>query len=168
MAIGRKPVSPRRRAASIFYSSEAEATAIAEAAYWRLHFFSRSPGFLPPVTTIEHSRFSVAVDARKALNLSTPPFADEQPRWTNPDDYTACQALASEARVAGTQLIRTISVRDPAGYDIVIFDPVAFAKRAPRHGKTWHLRYDNERRVALAALPHDERFEFTRAQFGLA
>ena len=28
--------------------------------------------------------------------------------------------------------------------------PAAFAKQAPRHGKTWHLRYEDERLMALA------------------
>src|SRR5690606_14045176 len=45
----------------IFYASEAEHTAIAEAAYWRLRFFSRSPGLSPPQTTSEHTSFSVKV-----------------------------------------------------------------------------------------------------------
>ncbi|MFM2022525.1 MAG: hypothetical protein RJB02_2233, partial [Pseudomonadota bacterium] len=35
----------------IFYASEAEATAIAETAYWRLRFFLRSPGFEPSSAT---------------------------------------------------------------------------------------------------------------------
>jgi hypothetical protein len=168
---GHKQTSRFRRAderPGIFYSSETEATALAEAAYWRLRFFSRSPGFAPPSTTIEHSSFWVAVDGQKALDLSEPPFADEQAKWTDSDDYAACQALATEARSARTQLLRTISVRDPAGYNIVIFDPAAFAERAPHHGKTWHLRYENERLVALAAFPHDDRQEYTQAQFGLA
>lgn len=152
----------------IFYSSEAETTAIAEAAYWRLRFFSRSPAFRPPATTIEHSSFSVAVDGANALDLSLPPFVARQADWTDPEDYTACQALAAEARAARTQLLRTNSVRDAGGHNIVIFDPAAFAARTPRHGKTWHLRYENGRLIALAALPHVGRLEFTQAGFGLA
>ncbi len=151
----------------IFYSSETEATALAEAAYWRLRFFARSPGFKPPSTTIEHSSFWVAVDAERALDLSHPPFDAEEARWTDPDDYTACQSLAAEARAAGTQLLRTVSVRHASGFNVVIFDPEAFAERVPHHGKTWHLRYENERLVALAAVPHDDRYEFTQAQFGV-
>lgn len=151
----------------IFYASESEATAIAEAAYWRLRFFSRSPGFTPPSTTIEHSSFRVAVDGERALDLSKPPFAAEQAHWTDPEDYLACQALATEARAAGTHLLRTISVRDPEGHNVVIFDPAAFAEHAPHHGKTWHLRYQSGRLIALAAVPYDDRHEFTKTQFGL-
>jgi hypothetical protein len=167
---GHKQASRFRRAderPGIFYSSETEATAIAEAAYWRLRFFSRSPGFAPPSTTIEHSSFSVAVDAERTLDLTEPPFAVERGKWTDHDNYEACQALATEARSAETQLLRTSSVRDPAGINVVVFDPAAFAERLPRHGKTWHLRYENERLIALAAVPHSDRLEFTSAQFGL-
>lgn len=168
---GHKLASRFRRAderPGIFYSSETEATALAEAAYWRLRFFSRSPGFAPPSTTIEHSSFWIAVDGQRALDLSEPPFAAEQAEWTDPDDYTASQALATAARSAGTQLLRTVSVRDPAGHNIVIFDPAVFAERSPHHGKTWHLRYELGRLVALAAFPHEDRKEFSRGQFGLA
>ena len=167
---GHKQASRFRRAderPGIFYSSEAETTAIAEAAYWRLRFFSRSPAFRPPATTIEHSSFSVVVASERALDLTLPPFGQDRARWTDPADYTACQALAAEARAAGTQLLRTISARDPAGHNIVIFDPAVFAARAPRHGKTWHLRYENGRLIALAAFPHAERIEFTQGGFGL-
>jgi hypothetical protein len=52
----------------IFYASERERKAIAETAYWRLRFFSRSPGFTPPSTTSEHTSFSVKVGTEKALD----------------------------------------------------------------------------------------------------
>ena len=168
---GHKQASRFRRAderPGIFYSSESETTAIAEAAYWRLRFFSRSPAFAPPSTTIEHSSFSVRVDSKMALDLSEPPLATDLADWTDPEDYTACQTFAAAARSAETQLLRTVSVRDPDGYNVVIFDPAVFADRAPRHGKTWHLRLEYERLIALAAVPHEDRLEFTRAQFGLA
>ena len=168
---GHKQASRFRRAGErpgIFYSSESEATAIAEAAYWRLRFFSRSPALKPPSATIEHSSFSVRVDSPKAIDLSEPPFVAELAKWTDPNDYAACQDFAAEARSAKTQLLRTVSARDPAGYNVVIFDAAVFAGRSPRHGKTWHLRFENERLTALAAVPHDDRLEFTSAQFGLA
>jgi hypothetical protein len=153
----------------VFYASEAEATALAEAAYWRLRFFARSPGFGPPQTTVEHSSFSAKVASAHALDLTMPPFAAETAAWRDPDDYAACQALAAQAREAGTALIRTISARDPAQRcNLVVLDPAAFAERAPRPGKTWHLRFEDGRLTALAAFPSDERFVFTAESFGLA
>ena len=152
----------------IFYASEAEATAIAETAFWRLRFFARSPGFVPPTTTSEHSSFSVRVASDHALDLTLAPFAADERRWTDPTDYAACQALADAARVAGTQLIRSNSARDPAsGCNVVVLDPAAFAERRPRPGRTWHLRYEAGQLVALAAFPSRDRFAFTPEQFGL-
>jgi hypothetical protein len=91
----------------IFYASEAENTAIAETAYWRLKFFTRSPGFVPPSTTSEHSSFSVRLSSKSAIDLTLPPFDADQARWIDPVDYSACQQLAAAAREAQTALIRT-------------------------------------------------------------
>lgn len=168
---GHQRASRFRRAGErpgIFYASETEATAITEAAYWRLRFFARSPGFTPPTTTIEHSSFRVGVAAQRALDLSAPPFAAQRAVWTDPDDYEPCQDLAAAARAARTQLLRTVSARDPGGINIVILDPASFSERTPRHGKTWHLRSENGRLLALAAHPHADRLEFTPQAFGLA
>lgn len=152
----------------IFYASEAEATAIAETAYWRLKFFSRSPGFVPPTTTSEHSSFSVLVASQGALDLTVPPFESHEADWIDPADYSACQDFASVAREAAAVLIRTLSARDPdRRCNVVLLDPAAFAERRPKSERTWHLRFENDRLVALAAFPARNRYEFTAAGFGL-
>jgi RES domain len=168
---GHQQASRFRRATErpgIFYASETEATAITEAAYWRLKFFSRSPGFIAPSTTTEHTSFSVKVASDHALDLTRPPFASDLQNWIKPDDYTACQQIAGEARLAGVELIRTISARDAHHRcNIVILSPAAFVERKPGRSKTWHLRFESGRLVAFAAFPSNERFEFTAAGFGL-
>jgi hypothetical protein len=152
----------------IFYASERESTAIAETAYWRLRFFSRSPGFTPPSTTSEHTSFSVKVSTERALDLTAEPFAALAELWTDPGDYTASQDLAGAAREAGTEAIRTISVRDPEqGCNVVVLDPAALAERTPRRGKTWHLRFEAGQLVALAAFPSTEQFVFSASGFGI-
>ena len=153
----------------IFYASQAEAAALAEAAYWRLRFFTRSPGFAPPTATTEHTSFCVRVASDHALDLTQPPFAAEQARWTNPNDYSACQDLACAARQAGGEIIRTISVRDSEHRcNIVVLDPAAFAETGLRSVKTWHLRFEDGRLIALAAFPASGRLVFTAEAFGLA
>jgi hypothetical protein len=168
---GHKQASRFRQAherPGIFYSAETEATAIAEAAYWRLRFYSRSPGFAPPASTIEHTSYYVKVACDRALDLTTEPFAAQEANWTDPVDYSACQELASAGREARTDLIRTISVRDPErGCNVVILEPSAFAERSPHIKQTWHFRYQDDRLMALSAFPSREHFEFTSAGFGL-
>jgi hypothetical protein len=152
----------------VFYASERESTAIAETAYWRLRYFSRSPGFTPPSTTSEHTSFSVKVSTERGLDLTAEPFAASAELWTDPEDYTACQDLAGTAREAGTQVIRTISVRDQErSCNVVVLDPAAFAERSPRRGKTWHLRFEAGQLVALAAFPSNEQFVFSAGGLGI-
>lgn len=168
---GNKHASRFRKAderPGIFYSAETEATAIAEAAYWRLRFFSRSPGFEPPGTTSEHTSFRASVATERALDLTLPPFDRKEEQWTDPSDYTACQELATVARQAATELIRTRSARDVlGGCNVVILEPAAFAERSPKLGQTWHFRFQDGRLLALAALPSKDRFEFTAIGFNL-
>jgi hypothetical protein len=152
----------------IFYASERESTSIAETAYWRLRFFARSPGFIPPATTTEYTSFSVGVSSLRTIDLTCAPFAASERSWTDPDDYTACQDLAAAARKADTQVIRALSARDAArGCNVVVLDPVAFTEHRPRLGQTWHLRYEEGQLAALAAFPSDERFVFSAGEFGI-
>lgn len=152
----------------IFYSSESEATAIAEAAYWKLRFFSRSPGFEPPNTTSEHTSFRVSVATERTIDLTLAPFDQRASDWIDPSDYTACQELAATAREARTEIIRTQSARDPMeGCNIIVLEPVAFSRRSPKLGKTWHFRFQEGRLLALAALPSRERLEFSANGFGI-
>ena len=168
---GHKIASRFRRAderPGIFYASEAEATAIAETAYWSLRFVSRSPGFAPPTTTVEYTSFHARVATDRALDLTLPPFAERETDWTALDDYTACQALATEARGANTALIRTLSARaDGRRCNVVVFEPQAFNDAVPVIHKTWHFRHQDGRLSVLGAFPSTERHEFSAVQFGL-
>jgi hypothetical protein len=152
----------------VFYASEAERTAIAETAYWRLRFYLRSPGFVPPSTTTEHTSFTIPIATDRALDLTREPFAAQEADWTHPDDYRACQDLAAGAREAGLALIRTISARDPArGCNAVVLDPAAFSAVRPTIRRTWHLRFESGRLSALAAFPAEDRHVFAAEDFGL-
>lgn len=152
----------------IFYASEHLRTAVAETAYWRLHFFSRSPGFTPPTSVVEHSAFSIGVKTKRAIDLMAAPLVRHAAVWTDPDDYIACQAFAAHARAIDTQAIRYESVRDPdKGANIALFDPLAFAAKAPNISQTWHFRFERGELTAFAALPSDERYSFAFEQFGL-
>ena len=168
---GHSKASRFRRAGErpgIFYSAEHVATAVAETAYWRLLFFSRSPGFVPPTSVVEHSAFTVPVAIDRALDLTIVPFSNEATRWTDPDDYTACQNFAANARRIDAQAIRYVSVRDPQHRaNLALLDPAAFTASAPTIEQTWHFRYEAGPITAFAAFPSSERFAFTFEMLGL-
>jgi hypothetical protein len=152
----------------IFYASETIGAAVAETAYWRMLFFSRSPGASLPTTTTEYTSFSAAVQAERALDLTRPPFDAAEPLWTA-DDYGPCQRLAAAARLIGTQAIRYRSARDPdRGANVALLDPGAFGGDGPRIEGSWHLRFVGARLTALAAFPSLQRFSFDFASFGLS
>lgn len=157
-----------RERPGIFYASEAIATAVAETAYWRLLFFSRSPGFAPPSNTVEHSAFTVPLKVTRALDLTAKPFAAQTATWMHPSDYSACQDFAGHARRIDAQLIRYASVRDPDhGANLALLDPAGFAKATPTIEQTWHFRFEAGRMTAYAAMPSDQRYSFSLDQFNI-
>lgn len=151
----------------IFYASEAETTAIAETAYWRLRFIARSPGFVPGSRTSEHLSFSVPVAVARAIDLTRAPFDARLSHWIDPLDYAACQELAAAAREADAQAIRSRSARHPGGINLALLDPAGFARKQPEHGRNWHLRLEQGQLTAFAAFPGDTVLRFSPEQFGL-
>ncbi len=151
----------------VFYASEHIATALAETAWSRLYFLSRSPGLAPPRATIEHTSFTVTIDAERSLDLTAAPLDGAASLWKSPNDYTACQSFAADARAIHTQAIRYASVRDALHRpNIALFDPAAF-RGAPKIARTWHFRIEQNEVTAFAAFPSQQRFQFKASEFGL-
>lgn len=152
----------------IFYGSESIATSVAEAAYWRLLFLSRSPGIRLPNGTSEHSAFTIPVRLKRLIDLTRLPYRRAALIWTDPSNYGPCQDLAGEARRIDTQAIRYTSARDPArGFNLALLDPAAFSASAPTMEQSWHFRFERGFLTAFAAFPSNERYGFSFGQFGL-
>jgi len=152
----------------IFYASEKCRTAVAETAYWRLLFFSRSPGMALPAGTMEHSAFTIPIRVDRLLDLTAQPYSTAASIWSHPTDYGPCQRFADAARAIGGQALRYWSARDPVrGANIALFDPAGFAASAPRIRQSWHFRFDRGVLTAFAAFPSRDRFSFTFADFDL-
>lgn len=157
-----------RERPGIFYGSEAERTAVAEAAYWYMRFFAAAPGATLPSATQERLAYSVPVKVDRALDLTGPPLASGRASWVRSEEYEPCQRFAQQARAIGAQLIRYESVRDPpAGRNAALFDPTAFQKPVPKAEGSWHFRFAGPKLTAFAAAPADKRHDFTFEQFGL-
>lgn len=152
----------------IFYASESEATAVAEAAYYAMRFFSAAPGAELPRTTIERFGFSIPITVNRALDLTAPPLNRGRASWTRDQDYGPCQRFAAAARAIDAQLIRYESVRDPeGGANVALLDPGAFQRPVPYPERSWHFRFRDKKLTAFAAGESRERFDFTFAQVGL-
>lgn len=149
----------------VFYASVQVATAVAEMSFARLRFFAESPATPWPVNASEHTAFSVRFRTSAAIDLSAPAFETDAKRWTDPADYTACQALADAARLSGVGVIRYRSARDPrGGRNIALLTCAAFSSRAPLERQTWRLHLDSSGVRALCDFPQ-QRLAFDRAAF---
>ncbi len=143
----------------VFYGADEVRTACAELGYWRWRHLLDSPA-LAAMPTKPQTVFEVRIDAAE-VDLREPPLARDRERWTDPDDYAACQQFGRIAREAGVGVIRYESVRDPrhAGCGAVLA-PAAFAKPAPVAQQTWLLSVTRERVVwqrtqVLSAEAHE-------------
>lgn len=144
----------------VFYAADAIRTACAELGYWRWRHLLDSPA-LASMPAKPQTVFRAKV-AAAAVDLRVPPFVADRKRWTDPDDYAACQAFARVARESGVQAIRYESVRDPehAGC-CALLSPEAFASRRHADPQTWWLSVFRDRVVwQRSGSPSSESFEF--------
>lgn len=113
---------------------------LAEFSHWRRHFIEASPGTPLPGTHEALTVFAVDYQAQLRLDLTRPPLDADRTLWVHPDDYSATQALAEEARRGGVDVIRYESVRDPEqGANLALLGPGAFNVRTPMAQQTWYL-----------------------------
>lgn len=153
------------RTLGVFYAAENIETAVAELAFYRLLFFAESPRTEFPAGAADYTAFSVALEADRMLDLTTPPLSGDEARWSDLVDYIACQALADAARGAEVGLLRYQSVRDPeSGANLAVLNCRAFARPAPLSRQTWKIRTGTDRVQALCDFPVAS-IEFVVAEF---
>lgn len=130
----------------VWYGAERERTALAEKAYWTLHFFRDSPDTPPPKGPIPQTSFFVALRTAKAVDVTLETIGNEAQRFMSPADYAETQTLAGRCRDENAELIRYSSVRDPAhGPALAVLDPTAFARRRPNPNyRTWDFLVDTD------------------------
>jgi hypothetical protein len=151
----------------VFYASETARTAIAEMSFHRLLFYADAPGTPWPRDAGEYTAFSVSYASRATLDLTAPPLSRDRASWTHPTDYDPCQALADAARVAGLDVLRYESVRDPdpvGGVNLALLACRVFAARRPRTRQTWRLYLSASGVRALCDAPRDQ-LAFDREAF---
>lgn len=158
------------RTPGVYYAAETAATALAEMAFYRLLFFAESPATPWPSNAAEYTAFSAAVSTARLLDLTCEPLSQDGALWSDPTDYTPCQAFADAARAAEADAIRYRSVRDPArGANLAILACRAFAgpaagDRQILERQTWAIRLSPTGVQALCEFPR-QRLEFRRDAF---
>jgi hypothetical protein len=139
-----------------FYASRTPKTAVIEMAFHRLLFFADSPETPWPDNPGEYTAFSVRYRTAAGLDLTSAPFERQRSVWAHVTDYSACQALADSARVAGVEVLRYPSARDlgpSGGTNVAILVCRGFASRAPVERQTWRIHVGAAGLRAICAFP---------------
>jgi hypothetical protein len=147
------PHPSRFRAAGalgVWYGAESVETACTELAYWRWRFLMDSEGLRTSELIAEFSLFRAKVNG-KAVDLSVEPWDARRSDWTS-DDYSACLAIASEARRREVQWVRYWSARDVAGHCGAVLDPGSLKAVELNKQQTWVCKVS-----ATAALMRHEQ-----------
>ena len=147
----------------VFYASMQSQTAVAEMAFWRLLFYAESPDTPWPANPGEYTAFSVRFSTGKGLDLTRPPLNRDAEKWTDPTDYSHCQALADTARSAQVQMLRYQSARAP-GLNVALLTCAAFASREPNDLHRWRIQVGASGVRAIREFG-DERIAFDRETF---
>jgi RES domain len=146
----------------VFYGADALRTACAELGYWRWRFLMDSPA-LHRLAALPHTLFQVGV-AGQCIDLTHGAFAADAAQWTAPEDYAACQHLASLARDVQVDVIRYRSVRDPERGMCGAVLTLAALAREPLVEQTWRLSVTRERiQWQRDSALHAQSFEFAAA-----
>lgn len=138
----------------VWYGAEAPETAAAEMVFYRFLFYAESPETPFPDDAAEYTAFSADLATPVALDLTAGGLVADRVAWTGLTDYAACQALADGARGIGTEIIRYVSVRDPArGANLAVLSCRAFATPQPVDRQTWRIRIGPTGAQALREHP---------------
>lgn len=124
---------------SLFYAAQELSVALAETAYYRFVFWL---GMVDPPPsgsfTTEHMAFGASYETGMGMRLHAPPFDRFASELTNPEDYSATQALGSQMRNSGVQAFEYRSARDPGqGLNVALYSACAFASRGPEWQQAW-------------------------------
>jgi len=149
----------------ILYGAGELPVAFAEVAYYRLLFLEGTAADLG-LLTVDLTAFSFGIAAKRAVDLTRPPFAAHQAEISSKTTYDAPQRLGAEMRESGVACCLYVSARAQSGVCIAVFDDV-FKPRKPFGEERWTCAATRERvEFSSGGLLRDPvRHAFEREQF---
>ena len=120
----------------LFYGSLSLSTLLAEAAFYRFHFWYAmvTPPEKPFIT--RHTIFEASYRTDHGLQLQHPPFDRYRDTLTHPSSYGTTQRLGAAIRAQGIEAFEYRSAR-AEGLNAALFTPGALASRKPRSQEAW-------------------------------
>lgn len=135
----RSPIASRFRRPQdpgVWYGAEDLKTACAEVAYWKWRFLMDSEALAGQALQTEHTFFEAGVRGR-CIDLTASPWKASAKAWRQKSAFSACQALAAEARERSLAWIRYSAVRATDGVCGAVLTPAALSVREPLEQQTW-------------------------------
>lgn len=152
---------------SLFYGSKAQATVLAESAYYRFVFWHDMKLSPPEPMEARHTLFVAAYRSERGVDLSLPPFDEHRAQLRHPSDYRFTQALGAHLRELRVGCFLYPSARDPqAGNNIAVFDPEVLMGEGPLQSEPWSSRSDG-RTVVFYSMREQKKIGFEIGQFCL-
>lgn len=149
----------------VFYAGAHPETAMAELAFHRLLFFADSPQTPFPRNPGEYTVFAADYATKRALDLTRAPLDKDCAKWMHPQNYSACQMLADEARAARVDTLLYASVRDPQHrLNVALLTGRAFAKPKETERQSWRLHFAAQGVRAICEAPK-QTLDFEREVF---
>jgi hypothetical protein len=155
-----------RQERGILYGARELPVAFAEVAYYRLLFLEGTAADLGAVT-VDLTAFSFGLSARRAIDLTRPPFAGFEKQISSKISYSAPQRLGAEMRQDGVECCIYTSARAAGrGVCIAVFENV-FHPRRPTGEERWTCTASRERVEFTSAslLRETVRHAYEREQF---
>jgi len=153
----RRPHDP-----GVWYGAEDLKTACAEVAYWKWRFLMDSEALAGQALHTEHSFFEAGVRGRCA-DLTASPWKASAKAWRRKTEFSACQALAAEARERDLAWIRYATVRATDGVCGAVLKPDALALAEPVDKQTWACKTTST--GAYFQRAGGEEYEFPATQW---
>ncbi|WP_248345832.1 RES family NAD+ phosphorylase [Anaeromyxobacter paludicola] len=157
----------RRHERALWYGAEELATALAEVAYYRLLFFEGTAAQLAP-DTITVSAFQARIRTSAGVDLTDPVFKPYLASLCSKTSYAQSQALGSEMRADGIEVVRYPSARHPGqGLNLALFTPAFAAKTPVGAPQTWYCTVTPTRDVEFRyeAVAGVQKVDFPRKRF---
>ena len=153
----------------IFYGSFDLETCLRECGYYRFKLLFDMVDAPPEPVGCEHTAFTVALAAQRAVDVCTPPYAALRDALVSVESYALTHQVGQHARDAKAQMLVFTSARG-TGKNVAVFDDDVFASE-PMNQQLWLSQVRADRvmfrgKAGIFQFPvedyHDGNGEFAR------
>ena len=155
-----------RQERGIWYGATRARTALAEVAFYKLLLLEGTTAVLTPLV-LHLSLITADIETQAGIYLTQPPFDAYEAWLLSKVSYRATQRLGGAMRASTVEAFLFLSAREPAGVNVAVLSPHAFAKpQLSGPPQTWACVVDNNRvEFSCTDFTHTQSHAFAREAF---